>query len=71
MIYRLCKNAKFGGQIGRTVGEVLEYDVQPDGQVWGSALWMLIEINVTTPLARGRTVNLQGPRSSFLGTNYL
>lgn len=47
----MCKNAKFGAQIGQTVGNVLEYDVQPNGQTWDSTLRILIEIDITNPLA--------------------
>lgn len=42
------------------VGKVIDSDAQPDGQAWGPALRMLIEIDIIKPLARGRTVNLHG-----------
>lgn len=59
----MSKNTKFGAQIGRIVGEILEYDVQLDGQTWCSTLRLHIEYDITTPLERGRIVNLQGLRS--------
>lgn len=36
----MCKNAKFGAQLGSSVGTILEYDVQLDEQAWGLALRM-------------------------------
>lgn len=41
-------------------GNVLEFDVQPDGRAWRSTLRMLIKIDINAPLARGKTVNLHG-----------
>lgn len=59
----MSKNTKFGPQIGRIVGEILEYDVRLDGQTWCFAMRLLIEYDITNPLVRGRIVNLQGLRS--------
>lgn len=33
-----CMNKKMGESIGRSMGEVMEVEVQEDGSAWGGAL---------------------------------
>lgn len=54
-----CMNAKFGAHIGQTIGSVQAFDVPNNGLVWIFFFQILIELNITIPLAKGRTLNFQ------------
>lgn len=63
-----CMNAKRDNQIKQTLGLVLDNDVKEDDNGWGPFLCVVIELDITKPIARGRTVNLQGNRMWILFT---
>lgn len=56
-------NAKIGALIGRSLGPVQEIDVEKEGSAWGKVLRLLIEIDIITPLAQGKTLNLKGMKT--------
>ncbi|XP_042962419.1 uncharacterized protein LOC122296681 [Carya illinoinensis] len=49
-----------GEQIGGTVGRVEEVVTQDDGSGWGNFLRVQINLNITQPLDRGRTIMVKG-----------
>lgn len=55
-----CMIEKLGTEISKIIGQVKECDVRIDGTRWGKALRILIEIDITQPITRGRTINVQG-----------
>ncbi|XP_042980049.1 uncharacterized protein LOC122310233 [Carya illinoinensis] len=55
-----CMIERRGEQIGYTVGRVEKVDVQEDGSGWGSYLRVQIHMDLTQPLARGRTLTVKG-----------
>lgn len=55
-----CMNAKIGSQIGNSIGEVKNCEVQVDDTRWGKVLRMFIEIDLTKLLPRGHSLNLKG-----------
>lgn len=57
-----CMNPKMGKNIANTVGSFKDCEIQEDGLSWGSVLQALIEMNIQQPIARGRTINVQGNR---------
>ncbi|XP_042950114.1 uncharacterized protein LOC122282228 [Carya illinoinensis] len=57
-----CMKIEMGKQIGDSVGLVREIDVQEDGVAWGRVLRVRIECDLKQPLARGRTIDVDGKR---------
>jgi hypothetical protein len=57
-----CMGKEVGYQIGSTVGVVQEVDTDEEGVGWGKYLRVKIQIDLTKPLARGRTINLFGKK---------
>ncbi|KAF5457896.1 hypothetical protein F2P56_021970 [Juglans regia] len=65
---------KRGEQLGSAMGKVVDVDVQDDGSGWGCCLRVFIEMDLTKPLARGRTItakvtkcgSLSGMRNSLI-----
>ncbi|KAF5472279.1 hypothetical protein F2P56_009013 [Juglans regia] len=55
-----CMTKERGIQIGSTVGKVEKVDVQDDGCGWGCYLRVCIYVNLSQPLARGRTLKIKG-----------
>ncbi|XP_035551114.1 uncharacterized protein LOC118349691 [Juglans regia] len=62
-------NKKMGEVIGISLGEVMEVDVQEDGVAWGRCLRVKAECDLRRPLARGRTIIVEG-RSSWVPFQY-
>jgi hypothetical protein len=58
-----CMGKEVGFQIGATVGEVQEVDTDEEGVGWGKYLRVRMKIDLTKPLARGRTINLLGKKT--------
>ncbi|GLT77767.1 hypothetical protein SLA2020_493250 [Shorea laevis] len=56
----LCMNREVGRKVGSTLGDVLDVDVAGDGIGWGRCLRVQINIDVTKPLERGRSLHLDG-----------
>ncbi|XP_042958149.1 uncharacterized protein LOC122293721 [Carya illinoinensis] len=56
----VCMNEEEGKRIGNTIGEVIEVETQVDGSGWGSVLRVLLLMDLTKPLARGRTILVKG-----------
>lgn len=46
--------------IGAIVGEVLEVETQDDGSGWGNFFRVLVILDLSKPLARGRTILVKG-----------
>ncbi|XP_042988656.1 uncharacterized protein LOC122316186 [Carya illinoinensis] len=53
-------NKMMGEVIGRSMGEVVEVDVLEDGSGWGRCLRVKVEYDLRKPLARGRTIVVDG-----------
>jgi hypothetical protein len=64
-----CMNREVGYKIGSSVGVVEEVDVSVDGVGWGKYLRVKIELNLSKPLARGRTLQIGG-RSMWVAFQY-
>ncbi|XP_035543571.1 uncharacterized protein At4g02000-like [Juglans regia] len=56
-------NKEMGELIGRSLGEVLEVDVQEDGLAWGRCLRVRVECDLRRHLAQGRTIDVDGKTS--------
>lgn len=56
----LCMNRLYGEQIGESLGEVLDVDVETDDMGWGRSLRIRIEINITKSLVKGKCINVRG-----------
>ncbi|XP_042942825.1 uncharacterized protein At4g02000-like [Carya illinoinensis] len=54
-----CMTKERGVQIGGTMRRVEEVDVHEDGSGWGSFFRVQIYMDLTQPLARGRTINVK------------
>lgn len=50
----------YGNLIGNKIGKVLEVDVDEDDTGWGKYLRVRIEISLTKPLARVRSLQVKG-----------
>ncbi|KAF5471486.1 hypothetical protein F2P56_008274 [Juglans regia] len=57
-----CMTKVKGEQIGGTVGKVERVDVQEDGSGWGNFLRVQVLLDLTKPVARGRTLTVRGNR---------
>ena len=57
-----CMSKELGYQIGSTLGIGEEVDIDKEGVGWGKYLRVKIQLEVTQPLARGRTINIFGKR---------
>jgi hypothetical protein len=57
-----CMGKEVGFQIGSTMGTVTEVETDDDGVGWGKYLRVRINLDLTKPLARGRTINLFGKK---------
>lgn len=55
-------NQKMGKHIANTVGTFITCEIHEDGFGWGTVLPVLIELDLHKPIARGRTINVQGNR---------
>lgn len=49
-------------QIGKSIGKVVERDIDEDGNAWGKVLQVRIKIDLLKTLSRGRTINIKGNR---------
>ncbi|XP_042944706.1 uncharacterized protein LOC122278594 [Carya illinoinensis] len=49
-----------GTRIGNTIGEVVEVETQVDGSGWGCFLRVLLVMDLSKPIARGRTISVKG-----------
>lgn len=49
-------------QIGKSIGKVVECDVDDDGNAWGKVLQICIEIDLMKTLYRGKIINVKGER---------
>jgi hypothetical protein len=54
-----CMGKDIGMQIGSSVGEVEDIDVLDDGVGWGKFLRVKIVVDLSKPLARGRTITVK------------
>lgn len=52
-----------GDLVGSTLGEVMTVDVDEEGLGWGKYLWVRVNLDITKPLARGRTIRVEGKQS--------
>lgn len=55
-----CMNKAKGNSIGKTIGTVMECDVNEEGIGWEKVIRILIEINIYQPIPRGQTINVFG-----------
>lgn len=55
-----CMNEERGKIIGATISEVIEVDTQIYGSGWGKFLRVLVLLDLSKPLARGRTISVMG-----------
>ncbi|XP_041009439.1 uncharacterized protein LOC121253498 [Juglans microcarpa x Juglans regia] len=55
-------NRDTGERIGRSIGRVLEVDVDEKESGWGQFLRVKVEIDLKKPLARGRTIFVSSSR---------
>lgn len=53
-------NDEEGKENGNTIGEVIEVETQADDSGWGSFLRLLLLMDLSKPLARGRTISVKG-----------
>jgi hypothetical protein len=52
--------ACMGKEVGYQVGEVEDVDVMDDGVGWGEFLRIIIRLDLTKPLSKGRIIKLKG-----------
>lgn len=64
-----CMSRAVGQKLGSTVGEVVEVDTNDDGMGWGGFMRVRIKVNVSKPLARGRTLKVRG-RAIWIAFQY-
>lgn len=55
-----CMNECEGKRIGDTIGEVIEVESEVDGSGWGCFLRVLLVMDLSKPIARGRTITVDG-----------
>lgn len=55
-------NKKCGEQIDKTIGKVGEVDVDEEDVGWGQSLRIKVRIDLTKPVARGRTITIKGTK---------
>lgn len=55
-----CMNEKLGLKIGKTIRQVKECVVRVNGIGWGKVFRILIKVDITQPITRGRTINVKG-----------
>lgn len=55
-IYLVCMTKKVGARIGESLGDLVDIEVEGDGTSWGRYLHVRVNINLTKPLERGRTL---------------
>lgn len=53
-------NQECGFKLGSTLGVVADVDVDDGNIGWGSFLRVKVKLDLYNPLARGRTITLQG-----------
>ena len=58
-----CMSVEVGNQIGATMGEVEEVDVNDEGVGWGKYLRVKILLDLTKPLSRGRMLRMGGNKT--------
>ncbi|KAF5445241.1 hypothetical protein F2P56_034307 [Juglans regia] len=58
-----CMNAEIGVQLGSSVGKVIHVEADEMGICWGRYLRVLLELDFTMPLIRGKMINVYGKRS--------
>ena len=56
----LCMSKVVGTKIGNTLGVLEDVDVSGDGAGWGRSLELRVDIHLSCPLERGRTLLLGG-----------
>jgi hypothetical protein len=64
-----CMGKSTGEKIGASVGVVEEVDVWEDAAGWGEYLRVKVSIDLSSPLARGRMLHLQG-RSTWVAFKF-
>lgn len=57
-----CMSSEWGKQIGDSVGQCLEVDVEDHGIKWGKCLRIKVEMPLCKVIARGRFINIQGKK---------
>ncbi|XP_059436773.1 uncharacterized protein LOC132169837 [Corylus avellana] len=55
-----CMSLVVGQQIGSSLGQVEEVDVDEGGMGWGAFLWVKVTIDLHKPLVRGRMLKING-----------
>lgn len=55
-----CMNSNVGLRIGASICKVFHVDEDEHGKGWGQFLKCLVEMNLTKPLLRGKTLLLEG-----------
>lgn len=53
---------RFGIEVGKTLGKVVDVDTDVDDTCWGNYLRVRIEIPLNKPIVRGRTVTMKGEK---------
>ncbi|XP_059441720.1 uncharacterized protein At4g02000-like [Corylus avellana] len=56
----LCMTKGVGSRIGESMGVLEDVDVAGDGEGWGRCLRIRVVIDITKPLERGRSLQLEG-----------
>lgn len=56
----MCMNRFYGNLIGKSIGRVLDVDVEVDDVGWGRLLRVRIEISLNKALASGRLITVKG-----------
>ncbi|XP_041001574.1 uncharacterized protein LOC121247263 [Juglans microcarpa x Juglans regia] len=53
---------EWGERIGKSLGQVLDVDVDEDGIGWGKYLKVQVELNLQKPITQGRIIMVQGKK---------
>lgn len=56
----MCMTGFYGNLIGKTIGKVIEVDVDDDDTTCGLFLCVRVEVNLFKPLPRGRSLKIKG-----------